>query len=129
MQSLVAILKDRGVTPVLIYQPSLFLKAPRTLQEGTILSHLNPDFVAAMRTWLPKGIQAVKATACGEHVLWADFTRVFDGMTTFVFMDSAHQTDLGNRTIAERMRNLIMPALHSSSPDAARQEQAACTSN
>ncbi len=111
LRSLVAMLKDRGVTPVLVYQPTLFDKTPWSPEERADFARVVPRYAESMRTLLPLGAQAVKAVARTEHVTSADFTRIFDGIPGSTFEGQVHQSDMGNRIIARRLFDILRPIL------------------
>jgi lysophospholipase L1-like esterase len=116
LRSMVAILRDRGIVPVLTQQPSLLSKVDPTPYEERSLSR--PDAtryygvrIDLMKTYLPLECQAMTQVALRYHLLHQCLTSIFDHAPGTTFNDLVHATDLGNEIVAERMFELIAPAM------------------
>ena len=116
LRNMIAIEKDRGIVPVLVFQPSLHHKMTPTSHELASRSH--PDAchyygvdMDSMRTLVEFEAQTMHGVPEAEHVRWADFRTVLDGVHETTYNDLVHTSDDGNRIVAEHLATLLAPVL------------------
>jgi hypothetical protein len=111
------ILRHEGVVPVFVLQPEIVFKQSKVFSplEGQIYEELDKqwqeNFVEFKNRARPRVVEYLQQSTTRTGSVFLDMTDIFGGFEGDAYTDYCHLTPMGNKRLAERIGERILPLL------------------